>query len=314
LEDHGHRTFCSPRQQLLLRRLYGRRAASRRSRSDHEKFRFHQLDINHDLDRIEKVTRDFAAPYFINFAAQSMVAQSWANPEHWFQTNVVSSVKLHDRLRKMTFLKKYVQVSTPEVYGSCSGLIPESHPFNPSTPYAASKAACDLSLMTFKKAYNFPVVFTRAANVCGPGQPLYRIMPKTVLCILTGQKLRLEGGGHSVRSFIHMQDVVDGTLKVATDGTPGKAYHLATDKNQTIREVVTEICRQLGANFDDVVQVTEGRLGQDSAYLLDTTKARTQLRWTPKLTVQDVIRDTIEWLKKNLDRARKLPSEYVHKE
>jgi dTDP-glucose 4,6-dehydratase len=281
---------------------------------DHGRFKFHALDLNHDLDMIERVIREFEPRYVYNFAAQSMVAQSWAHPEHWYQTNIVSAVKLHDRLRKMSFIQKYVQISTPEVYGSCSGLIPESHPFNPSTPYAVSKAAADLSLLTYLKAYKFPVVFTRAANVCGPGQPLYRIIPKTVLCILTGQKLKLEGGGQSVRSFIHMQDVVDGTLKVATDGTPGEAYHLATDRNQTIREVVEIICRQLGAKFEEVVEATPGRLGQDGAYLLDTSKARTQLGWSAKLNVDDVIRDTIEWLKKNLERAKSLPAEYVHKE
>ena len=130
-------------------------------------------------------------------------------------------------------------------------MVPETAPFNPSTPYAVSKAACDMSLMTFFKAYKFPVVFTRAANVCGPGQQLFRIIPKTVFCIMTGEKLKLEGGGHSVRSFIHMEDVVDGTLKAARDGTPPGVYHLATDKNQTIRETVTEVCRQMNVPFEN---------------------------------------------------------------
>jgi dTDP-glucose 4,6-dehydratase len=279
----------------------------------HERFTFHALDFNRDLDRIEAVVVERRPEYIVNFAAQSMVAQSWQHPDHWYQTNVVATARLVDRLKKLDFLKKFVQVSTPEVYGSTSGLVKETAPFNPSTPYAVSKAACDMNLLAYQKAYGFPVAFTRAANVCGPGQPLYRIIPRTVFCILTGKKLKLEGGGTSVRSFIHMRDVAEGTLEVARRGTPGDVYHLATDKNQTIREVVEEICRQMGARFDDCVETTPARLAQDPAYLLDCTKARTEFGWRPKLTVADVIRETIDWMRKNLDRLRKIPADYVHK-
>jgi dTDP-glucose 4,6-dehydratase len=96
-----------------------------------------------------------------------MVAESWLYPDQWYQTNVVANVRLHEGLRKMKNFRKYVHVTTPEVYGTCSGDVKEDAPFNPSTPCAASRAACDLHLMTFFKRYNFPVAFTRAANVYG---------------------------------------------------------------------------------------------------------------------------------------------------
>jgi len=281
--------------------------------SPHDRFTFHALDFNRDLDRIEAVIRGFEPPYIVNFAAQSMVAQSWDHPDHWYQTNVVSTARLVDRIKKLGFLKKFVQISTPEVYGSTSGLVPETAPFNPSTPYAVSKAACDMNLLAYRRAFGFPVAFTRAANVCGPGQPLYRIIPRTVFCILTGQKLRLDGGGTSVRSFIHMRDVAEGTLEVARRGNPGEVYHLATDKNQTIREVVEEICRQMEARFKDCVETTPPRLAQDPAYLLDCTKARTEFGWQPKRSVSDVICETIDWMKTNIDRLRQIPADYIHK-
>jgi len=281
--------------------------------ASHEKFCFHSLDLNRDIDAIDGVIRQLQPEYIVNFAAQSMVAQSWEHPEHWYQTNVVSMARLVDRLRTMKFLKRFVNASTPEVYGNTSGLVKEASPFNPSTPYAVSKAACDMNLLAYQKAYGLPVAFTRAANVAGPGQPLYRIIPRTVFCILTGQKLRLEGGGTSVRSFIHIGDVVSGTLEVARRGTPGAVYHLATDQNQTIRAVVEEICRQMGTSFDDCVETTPPRLAQDPSYLLDCTKARTELGWSPKLSVQDVVRETIDWLTTHLDRLKKVPADYVHK-
>jgi dTDP-glucose 4,6-dehydratase len=279
----------------------------------HERFTFHALDFNRDLEGIGAVIDAARPDYVVNFAAQSMVAQSWDHPEHWYQTNVVATARLVDRLKKAEFLKKFVQISTPEVYGSTSGLVKETAPFNPSTPYAVSKAACDMNLQAYRKAYGFPVAFTRAANVCGPGQPLYRIIPRTVFCILTGRRLKLEGGGTSVRSFIHMADVARGTLAVARRGIAGDVYHLATGTNQTIREVVEEICRQLGARFDDAVESTPPRLAQDPAYLLDCTKARGEFGWEPKRSVADVIAETISWLKKNLDRLQRVPADYVHK-
>ncbi len=112
-------------------------------------FRFYPLDLNHDLDEIMKIMQDFQPEYVVNFAAQSMVGESWQYPEHWFQTNIVAMVKLHDKLRRCEFLKKYAHVSTPEVYGSCEGLVRENTSYNPSTPYAVSRAAADMSLKTF---------------------------------------------------------------------------------------------------------------------------------------------------------------------
>ena len=124
---------------------------------DHSGFKFQQLDLNRDLDAIEALTRHERFPVLVNFAAQSMVAESWQNPDHWFMTNVVSTVRLHERLRKMDFLDKYVHITTPEVYGNATGLLAEDARFDPSTPYAVSRAAGDMSLKSYFRAYQFPV-------------------------------------------------------------------------------------------------------------------------------------------------------------
>ena len=119
---------------------------------------------------------------------------------------------------------EYFHVSTPEVYGSCQEPIRENTNYNPSTPYSVSRAAADMSLMSFWKAYKFPVAFTRSVNVYGPGQQLYRIVPRTILFFLTGRKLQLHGGGHLVCSFIHIRDVADGTLRVSRKGDPERFF------------------------------------------------------------------------------------------
>lgn len=276
-------------------------------------FRFVRADLNHDLDALIQALDEFRPDYVVNFAAQGMVAQSWLLPEHWYQTNVVANVKLHERLRKCPWLKKYVHVSTPEVYGSTSGLVDESAPFNPSTPYAASRAACDLHLRTFWQHHTFPVVWTRAANVYGPGQQLYRIVPRTILSIRLGQKLSLHGGGHSVRSFIHIADVADATLRVARSGPAGETYHLSTTRMISIRELVALICRMMGTDFATTVEITEDRPGKDAAYLLNSAKAHAALGWRDTFSLEDGIAATIRWVDEHLDALRRQPFDYVHK-
>ena len=120
------------------------------------RFKFYQLDINKDLKKLIELINFSKPEYIVNFASQGMVAESWLNPTHWYQTNIVSQVALHDELRKRKFIKKYVHVTTPEVYGSTdSGWIKENFNFSPSTPYAVSRAACDLHLMSFFKVSVF---------------------------------------------------------------------------------------------------------------------------------------------------------------
>jgi len=282
-------------------------------REDVAGFQFHQLDLNRDLDAIVELIASERPDYVVNFAAQSMVQQSWEHPDHWFTTNVVSTVRLHDRLRCFDFLKKYVHVTTPEVYGSTEGPIREDAIFDPSTPYAVSRAACDMSLRTFHRAYGFPVVFTRAANVYGPGQRLYRIIPRTILFLRTGRKLQLHGGGTSKRSFVHAKDVADATLRVARGGIPGQTYHVSTGRMITIRALVEMICGRLGAAFEDSVELSADRLGKDAAYELHCGKIREELGWTDRVSLEEGIDETIAWVDGNLDDLLQQNPDYVHK-
>lgn len=276
-------------------------------------FKFIQIDINYQLDELISLCNEFQPEYIVNFAAQGMVAQSWETPGDWYQTNVVGQVKLHDQLRKLTFLKKYVHVTTPEAYGSTDGWITENFNFAPSTPYAVSRASCDLHLMSFFKAYNFPVVFTRAANVYGPGQQLYRIIPRAMLYARLGKKIQLHGGGYSVRSFIHMDDVSDATFKIAMKGIPGSSYHISTRDTVTIRELVEQICELTGVSFNSIAEVSEDRLGKDQAYLLESNKLRKELVWKDSISLETGLKETLSWIDNNLEELKILPADYIHK-
>lgn len=276
-------------------------------------FKFLQADINSDLETILRATEDFRPSAFVNFAAQGMVAQSWEKPLDWFRTNLMGIVALSDGLRKFSWLHRYVHIGTPEVYGNCSGDVTEEAPFNPSTPYAASRAACDLHLRTYFKQYQFPVVWTRAANVYGPGQQLYRIIPRCILFIKLGRKIQLHGGGHSVRSFIHIRDVSEATLAIAQRGVCGETYHLSTSLYLSIRELVERICERMGVRFEDAVDVVDERPGKDAAYLLNSGKARTALDWSDRIGLDAGIDECIGWIERDFDQIRHQPFDYVHK-
>lgn len=129
--------------------------------------RFVQVDINRDLDALDALLGTERPTHVVNFAAQSMVGESWRHPEHWMTTNVVSTTLLFERLRRHDRLERYVHVTTPEVYGSTEGWVREDAPFNPTTPYAVSRAAGDMQLRIVVAQYGFPAVSTRAANVYG---------------------------------------------------------------------------------------------------------------------------------------------------
>jgi dTDP-glucose 4,6-dehydratase len=170
-----------------------------------------------------------------------------------------------------------------------------------------------MSLRTYVKQYGFPAVSTRAANVYGPGQQLYRIVPRTILFAMTGRKLQLHGGGHSIRSFIDMRDVSDATLKIALSGKLGETYHISTSRLTSIRELVETIVKRLGKDFASTVEVADERPGKDTAYMLDSAKLRDELGWTDTISLEQGIEDTIAWAEKFRDDLERLPADYVHK-
>ena len=280
---------------------------------DHSNFSFYSLDLNQNLKEIIALINDLKPTHIVNFAAQSMVGESWLNPSDWFMTNVVSTINFHDNLRRCDFLKRYIHISTPEVYGTCSGFVDEKFPFNPSTPYAVSRAAADMSLRTFYDAYSFPVVTTRAANVYGPGQQLYRIIPRTIFFILLGKKIQLHGGGVSTRSFIHMNDVSRATWNIMEQAKAGETYHISTNEVISIRELVATICMKLKVNFEDHVEIVGERAGKDAAYHLDSSKLRKDMNWKDQIKLDQGLDECIFWVKENLESLKKESFDYQHK-
>lgn len=284
------------------------------SKSKHRNnFTFRKADINDDLESIIEWIEQIRPDYIADFAGQGMVAPSWQWPWQWYQTNVVSKSKLIHKLKDFDFIKCYLRISTPEVYGSTDGEVMEDVEFNPSTPYAVSHAAQDMNLKAYQKQFNFPVVFTRTANFYGPYQQLYRIIPRTIIYAKLGHKLPLHGGGHSVRSFIFNKDFCDAMFLSMTKGSPGSTYHIANSEYVSIRNLVEKICTKMNIDFDEFVEITEDRRGKDKGYYLNTLKTRDDLGWESKISLDAGVEETVDWIDANWNEIKEMPLEYIHK-
>jgi len=283
-----------------------------RIRQDLSRYRYHSLDMNRDMGKLLAMLDDEKPDAIVNFAAQSEVAPSWEHPEHWFQTNTVALSFLVNHLRRQSYLKRYLHVSSPEAYGTCVGTVTEETPLNPSTPYAASKAAADYLLKTYAKQYGFPLLTVRATNVYGARQQLFKIIPRSAIYIKLGKTIELHGGGRAVKSYIHIRDVSRGELTILEKGRIGELYHLSPDQGVQVRQVVQTICDRLGRRFEDATRAVDERPGQDAAYVIDSTKARTELGWKPTISLEEGLTDVVDWVNGSWPAIQAQPLEYRH--
>jgi dTDP-glucose 4,6-dehydratase len=277
-------------------------------------FKFYKINLNSkkDINKLIKIVKNNNIKYIANFAAQGMVAESWINPEDWYLTNVVSNAILIKKLLKLK-IKKYLNFSTPEVYGSTSSLIKESNIFAPTTPYAISRSAQDFNLLAYYKTYKFPVVFTRTANIFGPYQQKYRIIPKIIISILTNKKIPIHGKGNTLRSFVYMPDVSEALFKILLDKKSiGETFHISTNKFISILELTKLINKLMNVKNKNTFHVKE-RDGKDLKYTLNSNKIRKRYSWSDKTDLNVGIFETIDWIKQNINYFKKTSLKYIHK-
>lgn len=276
------------------------------------RFRFHQIDLVRESERLLALLDDLEPDCVVNVAALSEVNLSNFQPVEYFQTNCLGAVRLGNHLRARSYLRRYVHISSAEIYGSCQGPITESAPLHPSTPYAASKAAADMYLLTLRRNFDFPVTLVRSTNVYGRHQQLFKIIPRAVIRLKQGRAIELHGGGTSVKMFVHIRDVARGVVRIidADAGTP--IYHLSTDNEHTIAEVVGMVCRLMGRDPALAVVSAGDRVAQDSRYWLDCSLAATELGWKPEIPFEQGLKEVIAWVEERWEQILREPHEYVH--
>jgi dTDP-glucose 4,6-dehydratase len=244
-----------------------------------------------------------------------MVNESWKSPLDWYLTNFLSTVKIVNFLLKKKYLKKFINFTTPEVYGNNKKKLSEEAKFNPSTPYALSRASADTHMKLMNKYKKFPIIFTRAANVYGPYQQLYRIVPKTIILLIKKKKIPIDGNGLTFRSFIHINDVNMALYKILQHGKTGETYHISTSNYISIIDLVKKIIKILRKtkNFNKFIYYKRDRIGKDEFYKLSSKKIIKNLNWKPTITLDDGINDVVEWIQKNYKFLAKNKLTYQHK-
>ena len=261
-------------------------------------YRYEQAHLVTQLDLTMQHLDAFRPEQIINFAALCEVGLSWNHPADYYQTNVVALVRLCDELRRRSWFRRFVQIGSSEVYGSVTVPAKEDAPIRPSSPYAASTAAFDMHLAAISKHEAFNAVIAMPSNGYCEGQTLNRIMPRTIICALTGQKLKLQGGGMARKSYLHGDDISRAIIKIACQGLTGHVYNAAPMQSTSIREIVATLAAMLGKQLEDVAEVSEERTGQDAQYLLDSSKLAA-LGWKPHVSLEDGLLRMIDWVKAN---------------
>jgi dTDP-glucose 4,6-dehydratase len=263
-----------------------------------DRYEFVRSDIA-DFARIDEVLSNHSYFAVVNFATESQVDRSIATPENFIQTNIVGASNLLDAARRHG-VKRFVQVSTDEVYGSLgeTGRFSEQSPINPSSPYSASKAAADLLALAAHKTYGQDVVVTRCSNNYGPYQFPEKLLPVAILRALAGEPIPVYGDGLNVRDWIHVEDHCAAVFDVLMQGRAGEIYNVGADSERTNLEIVRAILAHLGKSEDLINFVTE-RLGHDRRYAIDSTKIRAEIGWKPLHNLERGLAETIEWYRQN---------------
>ena len=267
-------------------------------------YKFIKCDIKDK--KLRKIIYDIKPIGIFNLAAETHVDRSIDDPENFIQSNIVGVYNLLEIFKE--FSKKYksrlIHISTDEVYGDVlKSRSSENYPYQPSSPYAASKAASDHLVSSYVRTYNVPAIVTNCSNNYGPKQHPEKLIPKLIYNILNNKPLPIYGKGTNSREWIYVEDHCDALIKVFNKGKVGEFYNIGSNKNLNNLEVTKNLLNiskkliPLGKNVK--INFVKDRPGHDIRYALNSNKIKKELGWYPKTNFNDGLRKTFEWYFKN---------------
>jgi dTDP-glucose 4,6-dehydratase len=260
-----------------------------------KRYKFVKGDIR-DLELAKKLMSQ--SDYVVHFAAESHVDRSIEGGSEFVSTNVMGTQVLLDAARNSN-IKRFLHVSTDEVYGSISeGSWPEDHPLLPNSPYSASKAGSDLLVRAYNRTHKLDTVITRCSNNYGQYQFPEKVMPLFITNIIEGKKVPLYGNGLNVRDWLHVDDHCRGIALALTKGKSGEVYNIGGGTELTNVELTHKILDAMGVG-KEFIQPVEDRKGHDLRYSVDITKINTQLGYSPQVNFEEGLAQTINWFKNN---------------
>ncbi|NOY06845.1 MAG: dTDP-glucose 4,6-dehydratase [Chlorobi bacterium] len=259
-----------------------------------ERFRFVRGDIR-DAEAVRNALRESEPRAVIHFAAESHVDRSILGPKIFTETNVLGTHVLIEECRQAG-IEKFIHISTDEVYGSLgsTGLFTEESPLDPTSPYAASKAASDLVVQSYAKTYGFPAVILRCSNNYGPFQFPEKLIPLMIIKASNDEKLPVYGDGQNIRDWIYVMDYGTAILRALERGTPGEVYNVGSSNEWKNIDIVRLILEEMDKPLSLITYVKD-RPAHDRRYAIDSSKIRRDLGWEPETTFEKGIRQTIDW-------------------
>jgi dTDP-glucose 4,6-dehydratase len=261
---------------------------------NHPNYIFVKGSIN-NRELVDYIVKTHKIDVIVNFAAESHVDRSITDPSIFLKTNVLGTQALLD-VAKANNIKKYIQISTDEVYGTLgeTGYFTEETPLAPNSPYSASKASADLMVRAYHETYGLNVNITRCSNNYGPYHFPEKLIPLMITNALEGKELPIYGDGKNIRDWLHVKDHCAAIDLVIHKGKPGEVYNIGGHNERTNNEIVHFIVEKLGVS-KDLIKYVSDRPGHDRRYAIDPTKIMTELGWKPQYTFETGIVETIQW-------------------
>ena len=234
----------------------------------------------------------------VNFAAESHVDRSIANPKPFLETNILGTYSILEAIRKHD--KQFIHVSTDEIYGDAQGKssFDENSQINPSNPYAATKAAADHLVSSYYRTYGINCITTRCTNNFGEYQFPEKLIPKTIIRSIKNLKVPLYGDGTQIRSWIYVYDHVNAIESLISKGKPGETYNITAYEEITNKSIVEKILDILGKSHDTIEYVND-RPGHDKRYSIDCSKIENKTGWKPQYNFDDALEQTVNWYLQN---------------
>lgn len=265
------------------------------------RYHFVKGDIG-DARLVDKVLTEYKPDYVVNFAAESHVDRSISDPQQFVRTNIGGTFALLQSLKhfwnEQDFkTKRFLQVSTDEVYGSLADKLnafDEESNLKPNSPYSASKASADLLVRSFVQTYGFPAIITRCCNNYGPYQHIEKLIPNCIIKALNNEPIPIYGDGSNIREWIHVMDHCTAIARVLFHGQPGEIYNIGSGEEVSNIEMAEIVLENLGRPSDAILMVAD-RPGHDWRYALNSSKIQDKLDWKCRYSLNDGIKETICW-------------------
>ena len=272
--------------------------------ADHPNYAFAQADIC-DAEALAQVFSDHKPDAVMHLAAESHVDRSIDGPGAFIETNVMGTYQLLQAARAAG-VERFHHVSTDEVFGSLgpTGQFTETTPYDPRSPYSASKAASDHLVRAWHHTYGMDVVLSNCSNNYGPYHFPEKLIPVVILNALHGRPIPVYGAGENVRDWLYVEDHATALLRVLEAGKTGESYNIGGENEVRNIDLVQMICAEMaaqrpGPNYAGLIEFVTDRPGHDVRYAIDPTKTRANLGWRPSLTLEEGLRRTVTWYLEN---------------